>query len=68
MNTIEAIQTAVDQSFIEMGSKDYETLDQEQKKAVMTFMEFVEDIEPDPAIKYVRNVNFDCVCTQQTFD
>ena len=67
MNTIEAIQTAIDQSLVEMGSKEIDTLDQEQKKALMTFMEFVEDIEPDPAIRYLRDAAFDIQLAMDTY-
>ena len=59
MNTLEAIQTAIDQSLEEMGSKELKSLDQSQKQKLQTFMEFVEDIEPDPAIRYLREANFD---------
>ena len=67
MNTVEAIQTAIDQSIEEMGSKEIKTLDQDQKKKLMTFMEFVEDIEPDPAIQYLRDANFDIQLAMDTY-
>merc|ERR1712129_207983 len=49
---------AVDESLEMMGGSEVKTLTQEQKKQLITFMDFVE-AEPDPSIKCLREANWD---------
>ena len=58
MNTMEAIQSAVDASLDAIGSSEVKSLDAEQKKQLITFMDFV-DAEPDVSIKYLKQTAWD---------
>jgi len=59
MNTIEAIQSAMDASLEALGDDSgIKALSTEQKQKLITFMDFV-DTEPDPSIKYLNDANWD---------
>ena len=66
LDTMEAINMAVDASLEEMGGKEVKSLNQEQKKQLITFMDFV-DAEPDPSIKYLREANWDIQVAMNTY-
>ena len=67
INTIEAIQSAIDQSLEEMRATEIKLLNNEEKKKLITFMEFVGDVEPDTAIQYLRKGNFDIQTAMDNF-